>query len=55
MARACSKVGRMTRYMHKPMELCIGIYLGKSSHTEDNWVNGEKEGNGQCQARKCAH
>lgn len=55
MARACSTAGTMARYAGKPKALCTGIYLGKSSYTEDNGANGQKEGNNQCQGRKCAH
>lgn len=55
MTRACSNAGTMPIQAQKSKALCIGLYLGKSSYTEDNWINGQREGNNRCQARKCAH
>lgn len=42
MARACTKAGSVPR-QNLRSSACTGIYLGKSSYIENNWVNGQKE------------
>lgn len=45
MARACTKAGSMPRQMQKPEEFCLhtGVYLGKSSYTENNRPMGKRK------------